>query len=134
MGAYIFMYYEEYSFTQNFFDFAKGQTVVFSGEMAITILLVIAVMIIERYANRTNTKKVEEKKINEFQVEQKQSFFSNDEMFKRTTTQRSMTVKLKTVKTADLDMSSSAAQDFLHSFETDNKSDGMDDSRTKITT
>lgn len=31
-----------------------------------------------------------------------------------------MTVKLKTVKTADLDMSSSAAQDFLQSFDTDN--------------
>lgn len=54
-------------------------------------------------------------------------------MFKRTTTQRSMTVKLKTVKTSDLDMSSSAAQDFLNSFENEDDGSDMDDSRTKIT-
>jgi len=37
--------------------------VVFAGEMAMTIILVLVVMMIERYANRTNTKKVEEKKL-----------------------------------------------------------------------
>lgn len=36
---------------------------VFAGEMAMTIILVLVVMMIERYANRTNTKKVEEKKL-----------------------------------------------------------------------
>lgn len=89
----------------------------FAGEMALTIILVLFIMMIERYANRTNTKKVEEKNLQDEGDEQKKSFFSNDEMFKRTTTQRSMTVKLKTVKTSDLDMASGAAQDFLHSFD-----------------
>lgn len=101
--------------------------------MAMTIILVLVVMMIERYANRTNTKKVEEKKLQDEGDEQKKSFFSNDEMFKRTTTQRSMTVKLKTVKTSDLDMSSGAAQDFLHSFDNMEDQESMDDSRTKIT-
>jgi hypothetical protein len=54
-------------------------------------------------------------------------------MFKRTSTQRSMTVKLKTVKTSDLDMSSGAAQDFLNSFNTGDEDNDIEDSRTKIT-
>jgi len=54
-------------------------------------------------------------------------------MFKRTTTQRSMTVKIKTVKTSDLDMTSSAAQDFLGDLGNDNDSNNIEDSRTKIT-
>lgn len=54
-------------------------------------------------------------------------------MFKRTTTQRSMTVKLKTVKTSDLDMSSSAAQEFLSSFGNEDDGSDIEDSRIKIT-
>lgn len=54
-------------------------------------------------------------------------------MFKRTTTQRSMTVKIKTVKTSDLDMSSSTAQEFLNDLGNDDDNDNIEDSRTKIT-
>lgn len=43
-----------------------------------------------------------------------------------------MTVKLKTVKTSDLDMGSDAAQDFLSSFNNDDDDD-IEDARTKIT-
>jgi hypothetical protein len=101
-------------------------SVVFPGEMAITVLLVITILIIERYANRSDTKKVEEKKLVEDATEHKKSFFSNEDMFKRTTTQRSMTVKLKTVKTSDLDMSSSAAQEFLSSFGDEHESEDIE--------
>jgi hypothetical protein len=38
-------------------------SVVFPGEMAITVLLIITILIIERYANRSDTKKIEEKKL-----------------------------------------------------------------------
>lgn len=96
--------------------------------------MILVIIIIERYANRSDTKKVEEKKlVNDNEEEKKKSFFSNEEMFKRTTTNRSMTVKLKTVKTSDLDMSSSAAQEFLSSFAGDDDDNDIEDSRTKIT-
>ena len=44
-----------------------------------------------------------------------------------------MTVKLKTVKTSDLDMSSGAAQEFLNSFDKGDDDSDIEDSRTKIT-
>ena len=44
-----------------------------------------------------------------------------------------MTVKLKTVKTSDLDMSSSAAQDYLSSMGGEQDDDDIEDGRTKIT-
>lgn len=101
--------------------------------MASTVLGVLVLIIVERYANRSDTKKVEEKRIEEDEQEKKKSFFSNDDMFKRTTTQRSMTVKLKTVKTSDLDMSSNAAQEFLSSFDKNDDDDDIEDSRIPIT-
>jgi hypothetical protein len=51
-------------------------------------------------------------------------------MFKRSTTARSMTVKLKTVKTSDLDMGSDAAQHFLNSFGNEDDDNDIEDSRT----
>ena len=44
-----------------------------------------------------------------------------------------MTVKIKTVKTSDLDMNSSAAQDFLSNIGNDNDDSNIEESRTKIT-
>jgi hypothetical protein len=44
-----------------------------------------------------------------------------------------MTVKIKTVKTSDLDMNSSAAQDFLSDLGNDDDDESIEDSRTKIT-
>lgn len=55
-------------------------------------------------------------------------------MFKRTTTARSMTVKLKTMKTTDLDLQGGAAQNFLEEMYGNDDEDGdVDESRTKIT-
>lgn len=61
------------------------------------------VMLIERIANRTDTKKVEKKEIVESNGKEN-SFFKNEEMFKKSQTERSMTVSLKTMKTGDIDM------------------------------
>lgn len=56
-------------------------------------------------------------------------------MFKRTSTNRSMTVSLKTMKTGDIDMQSNSAQEFLSSmYNNDNANAGMDNSTIKITT
>jgi hypothetical protein len=55
-------------------------------------------------------------------------------MFKRTSTNRSMTVSLKTMKTGDIDMQSNSAQDFLQSmYGSDDGRTVSDESRTKIT-
>lgn len=134
IGVYIFIYFDSYSFSQAKFDYHKGQSVLFLFEMAIMVLFIITIIIIERYANRSDTKKIEEKAFKtDDDSTKKKSFFSNDEMFKRTTTQRSMTVKIKTVKTSDLDLNSSAAQDFLNDMGGDGDNNDIEDSRTKIT-
>jgi len=44
-----------------------------------------------------------------------EKFFKEEDMFKKATTARSMTVKLKTMKTGDLDMQGGAAQSVLES-------------------
>lgn len=135
MLAFILIFFEKYSFSDKSFEFAAAQSVLFPTEMAGTALLVLVIIIIERYANRSDTKKIEEdgRLGGEDEKTKKRSFFSNDEMFKRTSTARSMTVKLKTVKTTDLDMSSGAAQDFLSSFDANDDDNDVEDSRTKIT-
>ena len=69
--------------------------------MIIVVLILITAMFIERYANRMDTKAAKRKSD---QVEEDARFFANKEMFSRSKTTRSMTVKLKTMKTTDLDM------------------------------
>ena len=84
-----------------------GKSALFKKEMALTLLVIIIIIVLERYANRSDTKAAEEnrKKLkSDLDATKKKGFFSNDEMFKRTTTARSMTVKLKTMKTTDLDL------------------------------
>ena len=57
-------------------------------------------------------------------------------MFVRTNTQRAMTVQLNTMKTTDLDMQGTSAQDFLQTMYGDgqDQNDNFDDTKTKITT
>ena len=64
------------------------------------------------------------------------SFFKQEEMFVRTNTQKNMTVQLNTMKTTDLDMQGTSAQDFLQTMYGDgqDENDYFDDTRTKITT
>ena len=75
--------------------------------MCSTLLLICAIMIIDRYVARTDTKKpIEESKFGGKKVQDNKhkNFFKQDEIFARTRTERSMTIKLKTMKTVDLDM------------------------------
>ena len=85
-----------------------GQSSIFGGEMAIVLLTVIFIMLMERYTNRTDTKVEEKKRLSETKND-KEGFFNQDEMFQKASTARSMTVKLKTMKTSDLDMQGGAA-------------------------
>jgi len=84
--------------------------------MAIALVTLIGIMIIERYSSRTDTKAPQEQRLSNSQSAPEGSdgnFFSQSDIFKRNSTNRSMTVKLQTMKTSDLDMQGNAAQDFL---------------------
>lgn len=89
-----------------------SQATTLPTEMCMTMLLICAIMIVDRYVARTDTKKpIEESKFGGKKVAdgKAKSFFKQDEIFKRTQTERSMTIKLKTMKTVDLDMQSGGA-------------------------
>lgn len=94
-----------------------GQSAIFKGEMGIMLTLISGIIIVERLANRTDTKAVSEdgKKITD-EIDDPKSFFNSEAMFKRTSTARSMTIKLKTMKTTDLDIHGDDAQNYLSLF------------------
>lgn len=80
--------------------------------MCLTALFLVGLMIVDRYVARTDTKKViEESKFGGMKVKdgKGKTYFKQDEIFKRNATERSMTIKLKTMKTVDLDMQSGGA-------------------------
>jgi len=114
MAIYVFMFYNHITVDMSIFGFLKGQSSIFGGEMALVILAIISVIILERYTNRSDTKAQEQKRMSQdLNAGGGGGFFGNDDLFKRTSTNRSMTVKLKTMKTSDLDVQGGAAQDFL---------------------
>jgi len=76
------------------------------GNMVICLVALISLMIIERYVNRTDTKEEKEGRISDGE---KKNFFKNEDMFKRASTMRSMTIKLKTMRTTDLEIGDSVA-------------------------
>lgn len=63
--VYVFVFFDSYAFSQLIFKYQEGQSVLFPAEMAMTVIIIAFIMIIERFANRTDTKKVEEKKIDD---------------------------------------------------------------------
>jgi len=69
--------------------------------MALSLMFVIVLIFLERYISRTDTKEIISKK--EGLEGEKKSFFNKQKMFNRGNTSRSMTVKLKTMKTGDMD-------------------------------
>ena len=84
--------------------------------MAVALLTIITIIVIERYANRIDTKAPEKQRFGgggEADPAGDASFFKQSDIFKRTSTNRSMTVRIQTMKTSDLDMQGNAAQDFL---------------------
>jgi len=82
----------------------KASNNIFMGEMALCLISIISLIIIERYINRTDTKKVSSKGLVETGKESKKNIFSVDELLKRKSTQRSMTIGVKTMKTSDINM------------------------------
>lgn len=115
IGLYVFLFYQQLTVDKSIFKFLQGQSSLFGGEMAMVVLAVIAVTLLERYTNRTDTKAEVKERLSKSADLKGGSpgFFSQEEMFQRASTARSMTVKLKTMKTSDLDMQGTAAQDFL---------------------
>jgi hypothetical protein len=132
MVMYVFATFKYYTVDPK--SFVGGVTDIFNYEMAITLVILILITMIERVASRTDTKK-STKNVNSEAMDGEKSFFSEQEMFKRTSTNRSMTVQLKTMKTGDVDMQSNSAQDFLQSMygSDDGKTVSDNESITKIT-
>jgi hypothetical protein len=97
----MFYFYKDYTYDSS--TFVNGSSRVWTYDKALTMVVLIFIMILERIANRTDTKEVEKKSIVETGKED-QSFFSNEDVFKKSSTQRSMTISLKTLKTGDIDM------------------------------
>ena len=113
LALYVFIGYSSISVDQaTLLDSVKSSNNIFKGEMAISLIVVIIIIIIERYVNRSDTKAVSQKGI-DTDGGKKSKFFSEADMFKRTSTQRSMTVSLKTMKTTDLDLNDGSSQNFL---------------------
>jgi hypothetical protein len=57
----VFLKYQDYTFDPS--SFSKGTSGIFTADKALTIVVLIFVMILERIANRTDTKKVEKKAV-----------------------------------------------------------------------
>jgi hypothetical protein len=133
----VFLFYERYTVSNDVFSFVKGQSSIFKGEMAVTICFLCFIIIVERYANRTDTKHVEEKRQRLSKLPkqgEEENFFKADEIFKKTSTQRSMTVSVKTVKTSEIDIHGNSEHEYLASmYDQDDEKVGADDDRTKIT-
>lgn len=86
---------------------AKGSNNIFSGKLSLVLLFLTMVMIAERYISRADVRvRVQKKGLNL----DDESFFQKEKVFARSNTNRSMTVKLKTMKTTDLDMAGEESQ------------------------
>lgn len=95
------------------------------------------VVIIERYASRTDTKEVIQQRnrlkpgTGNDQKTQK-SFFTQDEIFKKANTMRSMTVRLKTMKTGDIDLNNQSVQNFLTNLQGGDDTQSLSDDKDKV--
>lgn len=134
-ALYVFLFYQHVTVDPAVFGFLKGQSSLFAGEMALVLVAIVTVMLLERYTNRTDTKAEVKQRLQKRGdlLDGQPGFFSQDEMFQRASTARSMTVKLRTMKTADLDMQGNAAQDFLKQMQGEESTGRLDAARTKIT-
>jgi len=95
----------------NYLKGSGNASSIFKGDMVKCLLTIIVIMIIERYVNRSDTKAVRQQKRSIEETDD--GFFGKTDGFKRASTARSMTIKLKTLKTADLDVQGDGAQEFL---------------------
>ena len=105
------------------------------GEMIFCLLTIILLILIERYVNRSDTKASnKDTTLSDLDENgQQKKFFKSADLMKQTTN-RSMTVKIKTMKTADLDIQDENAGEFLKTMMEDNGLGGdVKQNRTKIT-
>lgn len=59
LAYYVFVYYGEFSVDQaNYLKDGKQNISIFKGDMVVCLLIIITVIIIERYANRSDTKPI----------------------------------------------------------------------------
>lgn len=133
--VFVYVFSDKYTASSSAYKFMKSQSVLFQYELAFVLVIIVFVLVLERIVSRTDTKKVIES--TEFGGRDvghggQEAFFEQDHIFQRSQTMRSMTVKLRTMKTADLDMGSSSAQKFLQEFD-EGGSANVQQSRTKIT-
>lgn len=112
MAIFVLLYFEQLYVSQS--DLLESANFnnsgIFNGAMAVCLLTIVFIIFLERYISRTDTKAAENNKrsIKE-EMEEDKGFFK--EVFERSTTGRSMTVKLlKTMKTSDLDVQGDAEQ------------------------
>ena len=129
---YVFAFYGQMSVSQADYLTKEPAAGLFNFHMIVLMLVIITVMFVERYANRMDTKAA--KKKSEVMAEsnkEDERLAKEQATFGRSKTARSMTVKLKTMKTTDLDMEDDAAQGVLQAQFGD--ADATDDTRTKIT-
>jgi hypothetical protein len=99
---YIALYYPMISVDKTtLIDSVKTSKKLFLGETALWLVLVMILIVIERYINRSDTKKTTQTGV---ELEGKKTYVDKNKMFNRSNTARSMTVSLKTMKTSDIDM------------------------------
>lgn len=129
LALYVFIFYGKLSVDQaNYLQNSAGNNI-FKGDMVICLLIVITVIIIERYVNRSDTKAVEKKSLVE---ETDPSFFDKDDFFGKASTNRSMTIKLQKQQTQDLNLQNNEV--IKKMFGEEDNGGQFDQSRTKITT
>lgn len=135
MAIYVFMFYQNVTVDPAVFGFLKGQSSLFGGEMALVLLVIFTIMLFERYTNRTDTKAEVLGRLSMIDTQgqtQNKQYFKQEELFQRANTARSMTIRIKTLKTSDLDITGTAAQDYLKDMQS-NLSHDVDKAKTKIT-
>jgi hypothetical protein len=113
LAIFVLLYFEQLYVSQS--DLLESANFnnsgIFNGAMAVCLLSIVFLIFLERYISRTDTKAAEGNKmtIKEEMAEERKGFFKD--LFERSGTGRSMTVKLlKTMRTADLDVQGEAEQ------------------------
>jgi hypothetical protein len=88
LAIFIFLFYPLISVDQAaLLDSVKSTNNIFKGEMAVSLIVVIAIIIIERYVNRSDTKAMSNKSLDD-----QTQFFKDQEMFKTASQERAMTM------------------------------------------
>lgn len=80
----MFIQFKEYTFDPA--KFTEGSSNIWGYDKALTMVLLIFVMLLERVVNRTDTKKVETKGTIDTKNDETKGYLSQEEIFKKTST------------------------------------------------